>query len=166
MRDYWSEDGDILIHERRGRPIGWLVVLIATVGVGFLAVSTWLVGLLGNLMLWLFFALEVLSFVRREAFDRRTNIMRRQGVLGLKWTESLDRFAYVQVFHGYTARGLRKTCVNLGRGERREKAMLPEYTLAVYVSPSEADEKEAREWGQRLASFLTLPLRSQPSGNE
>jgi hypothetical protein len=40
MRDYWSEDGDILIHERRGTRIGWLVVVIAIVGVGFLAVST------------------------------------------------------------------------------------------------------------------------------
>jgi hypothetical protein len=81
MRDYWSEDGDILVHEKRGRRIGWLFVLIAIVGVGFLAASTWLVGLLGNLILWFFFALQLLSFVRREEFDRRTNIMRRYGVL-------------------------------------------------------------------------------------
>jgi hypothetical protein len=45
--------------------------------------------------------------------------MRRQGVLGLKWTEPLDRFVYVQVFRGYSKRGMRKTCVNLGRGEPR-----------------------------------------------
>lgn len=162
MRDYWSEDGDILVHERRGSSIGWLLVLTAAIGVGFLAMSTWLVGLLGNLMVWFFFALSVLSFVRREEFDRRTNIMRRQGLLGLKGTESLDRFAYVQVFRGRSARGTRKTCVNLGRGEPREKAMQPEYTVALYMSPSEGDEKEAREWGERLASFLSLPLRSQP----
>ena len=81
-------------------------MLIATVGVAFLAVSTWLVGLLGNLMLWFFVALEFLSFIRREEFDRRTNIMRRQGVVGLKWTEPLDRLAYVQVFRGYTVRGI------------------------------------------------------------
>jgi hypothetical protein len=162
MRDYWSEDGDILVHERRGRSFGWLLVLIATVGVGFLAVSTWLVGLLGNVMLWFFVALEFLSFIRREEFDRRTNIMRRQGVLGLEWTEPLNRFAYVRVFRGFTGRGTRKTCVNLGRREPRETAMMPEYTVAVYFYPSEGDEKEARQWGQRLALFLNLPLRSEP----
>ena len=106
--------------------------------------------------------LDTAPDIRREEFDRRTNIMRRQGVVGLKWTEPLGRFAYVQVFRGYTVRGTRETCVNLGRREPRETAMLPEYIVAAYFSPSEDDEKEAREWGQRLALFLNLPLCSQP----
>ena len=159
MSDYWSEDGDILVHERQRPSIGWLLAIVAMAGVAFLIGSTWRVGVLANLVLWLFLGLGFLSFVRREEFDRRNNVMRREGLLGRKWTEPLDRFAYVRVFRRRSARGSAHVCVSLGRGEPREKGMRPEYEVAVYPFPTEADANEAQEWGQRLARFLNLPFR-------
>src|SRR5436853_307963 len=132
MSDHWSEDGDILVHERRGMPIGCLGVIVAIVGICFLAVSTWPVGVLGNLMLWFFFGLGLLSFVQREEFDRRRKVMRRQGVLGLKWTEPLDRFACVHVVRVHSSRGLPQIRVSLGRSELLEKGTEAEYSVALY----------------------------------
>ena len=115
MKDYWLENGDILVHKGQGVPIG-LLVIVAIGGFVFLAVAPWPVGVLGSLLLWFVFALQLLSFVQSEEFDRRRKVMRRRGVLGL--------------------------CL-----------------VAIYPFPSEADENEAREWGDRLARFLDLPLR-------
>jgi hypothetical protein len=96
MKDYWLENGDILVHKGQGVPIG-LLVIIAIGGFVFLAVAPWPVGVLGNLLLWFVFALQLLSFVQSEEFDRRRKVMRRRGVLGLRWIEPLDRFACVHV---------------------------------------------------------------------
>jgi hypothetical protein len=41
-------NGDVLIHERRGIAIRYLVAMLALVGLGFLTVSAWPVGVLGN----------------------------------------------------------------------------------------------------------------------
>jgi len=158
MSDYWSEDGDILVHERRDRPF-LLLVIVAIGGCLLLVLAPWPVGALGTLMLWSIFGLAFLSSVQREEFDRRKKIMRRRGVLGLKWTEPLDRFACVHVVRGYSRRGWPQIRVNLRRGERLEKGTGPEYLVAVYPFPKEADENKAREWGDRLARFLDLPLR-------
>ena len=161
MSDYWSEDGDILVHESRDMPIGCLLVIVTIVGLLFLAVAAWPVGVLGAVMLWFFFGLHLLSFVQREEFDRRRKVMRRQGVLGLRWTEPLDRFTSVYVVRGYSKRGVPQIRVDLMRGEPLEKGTGPEYSVAVYPLAGEANENRAREWGDRLARFLDLPLRLQ-----
>jgi hypothetical protein len=159
MSDYWSEDGDILVHERQPPSIGWLLVIVAMAGLAFRIASTWRVGVLANLLLGLFLAMGLLSFVRRQEFDRRNNVLRQEGLFGRKWTEPLNRFAYVRVFRRRSARGSPHVCVSLGRGEPREKGMQPEYEVAVYPFPTETDEKEARECGLRLARFLNLQFR-------
>jgi hypothetical protein len=159
MKDYWLENGDILVHKGQGVPIG-LLVIVAIGGFVFLAVAPWPVGVLGSLLLWFVFALELLSFVQSEEFDRRRKVMRRRGVLGLGWIEPLDRFACVDVVRGYSKRGLPQIRVNLER-VGLEKGAGPECLVALYPFPSEADENEAREWGDRLARFLDLPLRLQ-----
>ena len=160
MTDYWSEDEDILVHESRDMRYGCLLLVMAAIG-GFLLLSlgSWPVGVLGTLVLWFIFGVQFLSSVLSEEFDRRRKVMRRRGVLGLKWTEPLDRFASVHVVRGYSKLGWPQIRVNLRRVERLEKGTGPEYLLAVYPLPSEADENKARESGDRLARFLNLPLR-------
>jgi hypothetical protein len=159
MSDHWSEDGHVLVHERRRRPIAWLLVFLAVAGLFFLATAAPLVGILGNLILWSICGLQLLMYVEREEFDRGTRTLRQRGLLGLKWTEPLDRFASIHVVRGYTRRGSRVIRVNLARRQAPGKGRSPEYVVAVYSFPSAANEKEAREWGDRLARFLELPLR-------
>jgi hypothetical protein len=161
MIDYWSEDGDLLVHKSRARQIGAFLFFTAIVGVLFLAESTWPVGILGNLMLWGFVGLGYLSSVQRDEFDRHGRVLRRQGVRGLKWTEPLDHFTGVKVVRGRNSLGWSRICVNLVRGERFQKGTTSECAIAIYPSLSEADRNEAREWGERLAQFLDVPLQVQ-----
>jgi hypothetical protein len=158
MIDYWSEDGDLLVHKNRARQVGAFLVFTAIVGVVFLAVSTWSVGILGNLMLWGFTGLGYLSSVQRDEFDRQGKVLRRQGVHGLKWTEPLDHFTCVQVVRGRNSLGWSRICVSLVRGERFQRGTTPECSIALYPFLSEAEQNEAREWGERLARFLDVPL--------
>jgi hypothetical protein len=159
MSDYWSENGDILVHEKHRLPIGFLIVIVATCGGLLFTMATWPAAIFGNLLLWFVFGLELLSYVQREEFDRRRKIIRQRGVLGLKWTEPFDRFASVHVARSRSVRGTPQIRVNLTRRERLEDGSSPEYCVTMYHLPSEADENEAREWGDRLARFLDLPVR-------
>jgi hypothetical protein len=157
--DYWSEDGDVLVHESRSGPIGWLLIFAALVGAFFFATSKPLVGILGNLVLWSIFGLQLLSYVEREEFDRRSRTMRQRGLFGRSWTESFDRFAGIQVVRGYSGRGSPQIRVSVERCQVLGKRLAPEYVVAIYPFPTAADESEAREWGDRLARFVELPLR-------
>jgi hypothetical protein len=140
-------------------PIGFHIVVALIVGLIFLAAARPIIGVVGNLLWWFFFGLQALSNIQRVEFDRRTRMMRQRNMLGLKWTEPLDRLAAVRVVRGRTLRGTPRIFVNLTRSEPLDKGSSPEYVVAVYFFPSEADEREAREWGDRLARFLHLPLR-------
>ena len=162
MRDYWSEDGDSLVHKPPSTPVAALVlavIVVVMVSLVFLAVSSWLVGILGALMLWALLGLDYLSSVKRHEFDRQGNVLRRQGVHGLEWVEPLDHFTGVQVIRRRNARGWLQIRVNLRRGEEFRKGTTPECSIAVYPGSSEASQNEAREWGERLARFLNVPLQ-------
>ena len=159
MRNDWSEDADTLVLKSRGTPIGWVIVATAMIGVFFYISFAGLIGVLGNLMLWFIVGLEVLSFVQSVEFDRRTGIMRQRGAFGRQWTRPLDGFAGVHVLRARSGRGNRQIRVNLKVRERLGKAGSPECVVAVYPFPNDADEQDARTWGDRLARFLDLPVR-------
>jgi hypothetical protein len=156
MGNYWSEDGDVLVHDRRS-PIGWLVVFMAIVTIPLFFISVW-VGVVGGLMLWSLFALQALADAERTEFDRRSKTVRKQSVLGCRWTDRLDHFTAVRVWRATTLRSP-QIRVSLIRGDPPQYSDIPGHVLAVYASPGESDEKEAREWSDRLARFLQLPLQ-------
>src|SRR5881392_4113098 len=102
MNDSWSVDRDILVHERRRPPIRYLAAIAAIVGLVFFYTAPRPVGILGNLLLWVVFALVALSIVEREEFDRQSRTMRCRGVLGREWSEPFNGFACVQVVRAYS----------------------------------------------------------------
>jgi hypothetical protein len=156
MSNYWSEDGDVLVHDRR-TPIEWLVVFMAIASVPLFFVSVW-VGIVGDLMLWSLFAFQGLADAERTEFDRRSRTMRKKSALGRRWTDRLDHFTAVGVGRATSFRGSPQIRVSLMRGDPPHYSDIPGYLLAIYAFPGESDEKEAREWGGRLARFLQLPL--------
>ena len=158
MSNYWSEHGDTLVHENRGTAMfGWVLVIVATLMIPFIA-RGW-VAVAAFLMLWIVFGLQAMAIIARVEFDRRSRTMRQRNVLGLKWTDRLDGFASVHVVRATSARGNRQIRVNLNRRDPLGRFDSPAYSVAIYGSTSEASEKEAREWGDRLAQFLYLPLQ-------
>ena len=106
--------------------------------------------------LWTVFVLEAMTTATRVEFDRRSKTLRQRNVLGLKSTDRLDRFARVQVVRAMSFRGSPQIRVNLKRDDGYSDAS--QYLVAIYGWPGEAGEKAAREWGERLARFLTIPL--------
>jgi hypothetical protein len=158
MSNYWSDQGDTLVHENRGTALfGWVLVIVGTLMIpfiarGWVAVAAWL-------MLWTLYGLQAMAIIARVEFDRRSRTMRQRNLLGLKWTDSLDRFASVQVVRATSARGNRQIRVNLKRVDPLGRFESPDYLVAIYSFTGEASEKEAREWGNRLAQFLHLPVQ-------
>jgi hypothetical protein len=132
-------------------------VFVAFASIAPFFVSVW-VGVLGDLMLWSLFGFQALADVERVEFDRGSRTMRQRSTLGLKWTDRLDRFAGVRVIRATSGRGHLQIRVTLKRAGVVRFSESPEYLVAVYGFPGEGDEKEAREWGDRLAQFLHLPL--------
>jgi hypothetical protein len=157
MSNHWSEDGDILVHDYRSR-VGWLVVFVLIVTIPLFFISLW-VGVVGSLMLWSLMGFQALADVDRVEFDRRSKTMRQRSALGLKWTDPLDRFACVEVVRRRGPRGWVQIRVSLRRAGEVRLSESPDYVVALYGSSGEAARQEAREWGDRLARFLQLPLK-------
>src|SRR5437762_7245422 len=156
MSNYWSENGDVLVHDYRTR-IGWLAGFAAIGSIPLFFVSMW-IGVVGGLMLWLLFGFQALADVDRVEFDRSTGTMRQRSALGLKWTDPLDRFERVYVGRAMSGRGHIRIRVSLTRAGKVRYSESPDYVVALYGFPGEAAEQDAREWGNRLARFLNLPL--------
>jgi hypothetical protein len=78
---------------------------------------------------------------------------------GLRRTDPLDRFACVEVVRERGARGWVRIRVSLQRAGTVRLSESPDYVVELYGSAGEAAEQEAREWGDRLARFLQLPLK-------
>jgi hypothetical protein len=158
MSNYWSAHGDILVHENRGTAtFGWVLVIAGTLMIPFIA-SGW-VAVAACLALWIVYGLQAMALVARVEFDRRSRTMRQRNALGLKWTDPLDGFASVQVVRATSARGNPQIRVKLKCGERSGHPGSADYLVAIYGRASDAGEKEAREWADRLAQFLHLPLQ-------
>jgi hypothetical protein len=157
MSNYWVEDGDVLVHDYRTR-IGWLAAFVAIVSIPLFFVSGW-IGVVGGLMLWFLFGIQALAGVDRVEFDRRSRTMRQRSALGLKWTDPLDRFESVYVVREMGGRGYMRIRVSLTRAGVVRYSESPDFVVALYGSTGKDDEKEAREWGDRLARFLQLPLQ-------
>src|SRR5260221_5051704 len=159
MRNDWSEDGDTLVLKSHGIPIGWVIVPVAMIGVYSYITSPGLTGVLGNLMLWFMVGVGFLTSVQRVEFDRRIGTMRQRDAFGREWTSPLKGFAGVHVLRARSGGGKRQIRVNLEVRERLGRTGSPECGVAVYWLPNDADEQEARKWGDRLARFLDLPVR-------
>jgi len=157
MTNHWSEDGDIPVHDRRTR-VGWLVVFAAIVPVPLFFMSSWL-GAVGGLMFWSLLGFQALAGVDRVEFDRLSRTMRQRSALGLRWTDPLDRFACVEVVRERSPRGSARIRVSLQRAGTVRLSESPDYVVALYGFAGKTDEQEAREWGDRLARFLQLPLK-------
>lgn len=156
MSNHWSEDGDILVHDYRTR-VGWLLVFATLVPVPLFFISSWL-GAVGGLMFWSLLGFQALADVDRVEFDRLSRTMRQRSALGLRWTDPLDRFACVEVVREPGARGWMRIRVSLQRAGTVRLSESPDYVVALYGA-GQAAEQEAREWGDRLARFLQLPLK-------
>ena len=157
MSNYWSENGDILVHDCR-TPLGWLTFFAAIASVPLFFVSVW-VGIVGDLTLWSMFVLHGLTAAVRTEFDRGSRTMRRRSPFGRSWTDRLDPFTAVQVGRAMSVRGTPQLRVSLMRGDPPHYSDVSGLVVAVYALPGEYDEKEARKWGDRLARFLNLPLK-------
>jgi hypothetical protein len=157
MSNYWSENGDVLVHDYRTR-IGWLAAFVAIGSIPLFFISAW-VGVVGGLMLWFLFGFQALADVDRVEFDRSTRTMRQRSALGLKWTDPLDRFESVYVVREMSGRGYFRIRVSLTRAGKVPYSESPDYVVALYAWTGETAEKDAREWGNRLAQFLNLPLK-------
>lgn len=157
MSNYWAEAGDVLVHDYRTR-IGWLAAFVAIASIPLFFVSVW-IGVVGGLMLWFLFGIQALADVDRVEFDRRSRTMRQRSALGLKWTDPLDRFESVYVVREMGGRGYMRIRVSLTRAGVVRYSESPDFVVALYGFPGKDDEKEAREWGDRLARFLQLPLQ-------
>jgi hypothetical protein len=157
MSNYWFEDGDVLVHDYRTR-IGWLAAFVAIGSIPLFFVSVW-IAVVGDLMLWFLVGFQALADVDRVEFDRRSRTMRQRSALGLKWTDPLDRFENVYVVREMGGRGSMRIRVSLTRAGVVRYSESPDFVVALYGLPGKDDEKEAREWGGRLARFLQLPLK-------
>ncbi len=157
MSNHWSEHGDILVHENRGSSMaGCVLVLTGTVMIPFIAAG-W-VAVTAWLMLWTAFGVNAMSNIVRVEFDRRSGSVRQRNALGLKWTDRLEGFASVQVVRATSARGYPQIRVNLKRADARGRLESCYYLVAIYGLVGDAEKNEARQWGDRLARFLHLPL--------
>lgn len=157
MSNYWFEGGDVLVHDYRTR-IGWLAAFVAIGSIPLFFVSVW-IAVVGDLMLWFLVGFQALADVDRVEFDRRSRTMRQRSALGLKWTDPLDRFENVYVVREMGGRGSMRIRVSLTRAGVVRYSESPDFVVALYGLPGKDDEKEAREWGGRLARFLQLPLK-------
>jgi len=155
--NYWSENGDVLVHENRGtRAVGCVLVAVGTAIIPFIA-KGW-VAVAACVMLWTVFGMGAMTTAVRVEFNRRAGTMWQRNVLGLKWTERLHEFVSVRLVRAITFRGNPQIRVNLKRADRIGDSGSGEYLVATYAWPGGASEKEAREWGGRLARFLKIPL--------
>jgi hypothetical protein len=157
MSNYWSETDDVLVHENRGTVVAGVLLFIAVTAMIPFITSGWLT-VAACLMCTTLFGLGAMDIIARVEFDRRSGTMRQRNVLGLKWTDRIDRYASVQVVRTRGGLGYRRIEVNLKRAGVVRYSETPKYVVAMYGFNDDATATQAREWGERLARFLKIPL--------